>query len=111
MVGIGGDTAGSGVVVTATELAKQRRSEREHKLEERDEEYGLEGKNENVDFVGVKFPGMVDPKTIKFTRNGDMMLGFIVPARYIDSMLQVRAAMRRPVLIDVQPWTPDGTVS
>lgn len=91
------------------ESIAERRAAREQQLEERDIANDLAGVNPDVPFVGVRFPAMVDPKAIKFTRNGDMTIGFIVPARYVDTMIQIRAAMRSPVMLDIQRWKPDGT--
>jgi hypothetical protein len=102
MVGERGDTADGGMVVTTQE----RREQRERELIERDEQYGLNGKNPDVPFEGIKYVAMLDPKQIKFTRTGDMMIGFVIPARYVDNMIQLRAAMRVPLLLDIQPWKP-----
>ena len=104
MVGSGGNTDNAGLVVTTQE----RREQRERELKERDEIYGLKGTNPDVPFEGIKYIAMLDPKLIKFTRNGDMQVGFVISARYVENMIQLRAAMRVPLLLDIQPWKPDG---
>lgn len=103
MVGERGDTSDGGMVVTTEE----RRDERERKLKERDDEFNLAGQNEHIPFTGVKYVALVDPRSIRFTRGGDMVVGFTIPARYVDSVIQLRAAMRVPVILDIQPFKPD----
>ena len=89
--------------------AEERREQREHKLAQWDEEHDLPGKNEHVPFTGCNYVAMLEPRMIKFNRAGDMVIGFTIPARYIDSIVQLRAAMRTPVLLRIEPWKPNGT--
>lgn len=88
---------------------EERREHREHQLAQIDDDYDLPGKSEHVPFTGVNYVAMLEPRMVRFNRAGDMVVGFTIPARYVDSVVQLRAAMRTPVLLRIEPWKPNGT--
>jgi hypothetical protein len=96
------------MVVATQEYTEQRREQRERDLKQRDDEFNLAGQSEHVPFTGVRYVALVDPRSIRFTRAGDMVVGFTIPARYVDSVIQLRAAMRVPVILDIQPYRPNA---
>lgn len=68
------------------------------------ERHTIEESAADLDFTHAQFSAMIQPGTVKYNKAGDIEMTLVIPVKERHMFGVLGAAMRKPLLVTLEPW-------